>query len=60
MSSELVPRLLTQDQAENRATACRKLLQRSENDATFLPSIIAGHKSWVYCYDPETKQMLSQ
>jgi hypothetical protein len=55
--AKFVPRLLTQDQTEHRATACRKLLQRAENDATFLPSITTGDDSWVYGYDPETKQM---
>jgi hypothetical protein len=50
--AKLVPQLLTQDQ-----TACRELLQHAEKDATFLPSIIAGGESWVYGYDPETKQM---
>jgi histone-lysine N-methyltransferase SETMAR len=41
-------------------TACRELLQRAENDAAFLPSIITGDESWVYGYDPETKQISSQ
>jgi hypothetical protein len=56
VSAKLVPRLLTQDQTEYRATACRELLQHVKNDATFLPSIITGDESWVYGYDPETKQ----
>jgi histone-lysine N-methyltransferase SETMAR len=60
VSAKLVPRLLTQDQTEHRATACRELLQRAENVATFLPSIITGDESWIYGYDPETKQMPSQ
>jgi histone-lysine N-methyltransferase SETMAR len=60
VSAKLVPWLLTQDQTEHCATACRELLQRAENDATFLPSIIIGGESWVYGYDPETKQMSSQ
>jgi hypothetical protein len=54
---KLFPRLLTQDHTEHRATACRELLQRAENDATFLPSIITEDESWVYGYDPETKQI---
>jgi hypothetical protein len=57
VSAKLVPPLLTQDQTQHRATACRELLQRAENDATFLPSIITGDESWVYGYDPDTKQM---
>jgi hypothetical protein len=60
VSAKLVPRLLTQDQTEHRATACRELLQRAENDVTYLPSIITGDELWVYGYNPETKQMSSQ
>jgi transposase len=60
VSAKLVPPLLTQGQTEHRATACRELLQRAENDATFLPIITTGDVSWVYGYDPETKQMSSQ
>jgi hypothetical protein len=60
VSAKLVPRLLTQDQTEHSMTACRELLQRADNDATFLPSIIAGDESWVYGYDPETEQISSQ
>jgi AraC-like DNA-binding protein len=45
VSAKLVPRVLTQDQTENRATACRELLQRAENDTTFLPNIITGDES---------------
>jgi hypothetical protein len=56
VSEKLVPRLITLDYTEHCVTACRELLQRAENDATFLPSIITGDESWVYGYDPETKQ----
>jgi hypothetical protein len=60
VSAKLVPRLLTQDETEHRATAYRELLQRAENDATFLPSITTADESWVYGYDPETKHVSSQ
>jgi AraC-like DNA-binding protein len=56
VSEKLVPRLLTQEQTERRAPACRELLQRAENEATFLPIIITGDESWIYGYDPDTKQ----
>jgi hypothetical protein len=46
VSAKLVPWLLTQDQTEHHVTACRKLLQRAKNDATFLPSIITGDE-WL-------------
>jgi hypothetical protein len=55
VSAKLVPRFLTQDQTEHRATTCRELLQRAENDTTFLPSIITGDESWVHDYDSEIK-----
>jgi histone-lysine N-methyltransferase SETMAR len=45
VSAKLVPPLLTQDQTEYRATACRELLQHAENDATFLRSIITWEES---------------
>jgi hypothetical protein len=60
VSAKLVPRLLTQDQLEHRATASRELLQRAENDTTLLPSVFTEDESWAYDYDPETKQMSSQ
>jgi hypothetical protein len=47
VSAKLIPRLLTQDQTEYRATASRELLHRAENDLTFLPSIITGDESWL-------------
>jgi hypothetical protein len=41
-------------------TPCRELLQRAENDTSFLASTITGDESWVYGYDSETKQMSTQ
>jgi hypothetical protein len=42
VSAKLVPRLLTQDQTEHRATACRELLHLAENDATFCQTFSQG------------------
>jgi hypothetical protein len=41
-------------------TACRKLLQRAENEAASLPCIPTGGEAWVYGYHTETEQTASQ
>jgi len=55
-----VPRLLTDDQCEQRQTIARDLFERSCEDVQFLENIVTGDESWVYRYDPETKQQSSQ
>ena len=39
---------------------CTGLRDRAQNDPNFMSSIITGDESWVYRYDPETKQISSQ
>jgi hypothetical protein len=34
----------------------RWIRQRNSDDAVFLSRVITGDKSWIYGYDPETKQ----
>ena len=51
-----VPRLLRDDQREQRQTIARDLFERSCEDVQFLKNIVTGDESWVYGYDPETKQ----
>jgi hypothetical protein len=34
--------------------------RRLTRTPTFIPRLITGDKSWIYGYDPETKQQLSQ
>jgi len=53
-----VPRLLTDDQREQRQTIARDLFERSCEDVRFLKNTVTGDESWVYGYDPETKQQL--
>jgi len=55
-----VPRLLTDDQREQRQTIAGDMLERSCEDVQFLNKIVTGDGSWVYGYDPETKQQSSQ
>jgi len=58
--AKFVPRLLTDDQREQRQTIARDLLVRSCEDVQFLKNNVTGDESWVYGYNPETKQQSSQ
>jgi hypothetical protein len=59
VDSKFVPRILTADQ-KHRVNACEKLHQIAYDDATFFSMVITGDESWIYGYDPETKQQSSQ
>jgi len=58
--AKFVPRLLTDDQREQRQTISRDLFEPSYEDMQFLKNIVTGDKSWVYGCGPETKQQSSQ
>ena len=60
MCAKFVPRLLTDDQREQRQTITRDLFERSCEDVQFLKNILTGDESWVYGCDPETKQQSSK
>ena len=55
--TKMVPRLLTEEQkALQLNAACQDILQQMEADEKLLVNVITGNKSWVFQYDPETKQ----
>jgi len=54
--AKFVPRLLTDDQREQLQTIARDLFEHSCEDVQFLKNSVTGDESWVYGYDPETKQ----
>ena len=60
VSARFVPRLLSDDQKALRVSVCRELKQQTRDDPNFISNIITGHETWVYGYDPETKQHSSQ
>jgi len=60
VSAKFVPRLLKAEQKDDRVSICTDLRERAQNDPNFMSSVITGDESWVYGYDPETKQMSSQ
>jgi len=58
--AKFVPRILTADQKQQGVNFCTELCQLASNDETFLSRVITSDESWVYGYDPETKQQSSQ
>jgi hypothetical protein len=54
-----VPRLLTDDQKQNRVDVSQELLDRA-NDDNFLENIMTGDETWVYGHDVETEVQSSQ
>ena len=52
--SKWVPRLLTKEQRNDRATISISHLRRNREDPSFLVQIVAGDETWIYSWDPET------
>jgi hypothetical protein len=48
--------MLSDDQKAHRFSLCREYKQQARDDTNFISSIITGDETWVYGYDPETKQ----
>ena len=53
-SAKFVPRVLTIEHGSSVAT---NLLQEAETDRNFMEGITTGDRTWVYGYDPETKNV---
>jgi len=60
VSRKFVPRLLTDDQNENRVEISQELLANANGNENFLKNIITGDETWVYGYDVETEMQSSQ
>ena len=60
VAAKIVPRILTEEQKRKRLENSKKMLVMIKDDPNLLKRVITGDESWVYGYDPETKQMSSQ
>ena len=60
VSAKFLPRLLTEDQKENRVEISQKLLANANYNENFLKKIVTMDESWVYLHDVETKMQSSQ
>ena len=59
-SAKFMPRLLTDDQKENRIEISQELLANANGNENFLKNIITGDETWVYGYDVKSKTQSSQ
>ena len=48
VAAKFVPRLLTEEQKQNRVTVSQELLDRSNTEENFLKNVITGDETWVY------------
>ena len=61
ISARWVPHHLTQEQKEARVEWCRTMLRRFDNGrSNGVWEIISGDETWIYVFDPETKQQSAQ
>ena len=58
--AEFIPKLLTTEQKDLRSEIAQDNLEMVSDDENVLKKVITGDESWVYRYDPETKQQSSQ
>jgi transposase len=60
LCAKFVPRLLTDEQRDQRRFIASDLFERATEDAGFMSNIVTCDETWVYGYDPETKQQSSE
>jgi hypothetical protein len=62
IATKFVPQLLTNDQKQWHVNVCLELREKANEDPTFtsISRIMTVDEIWIYSYDPETKQQLSQ
>jgi hypothetical protein len=60
VTTKSVIRIMTADQKQQCVNICEEVWQIATDNATFLSRVITGDGSWIYVYDPETKQQSSQ
>ncbi len=60
VAAKFVPRMLRDEELTRRMAICQHWIDNVEADPTILDCLITGDETWVWCYDPETKQQSSQ
>ena len=53
--AKFVPRVLREDQKERRCHDSREMVELINSDSTVLDALVTCNESWIYCYDPETR-----
>ena len=60
VAAKFVPRLLTEEQKQNRVSVSREILHCPNTDENFLKNVKKFDEKWVYGYDVETNVRSSQ
>jgi len=61
VSARWVPHMLTEEQQQKRVHWCHFMLDKFDGGrSNAVWDIISGDETWVYCFDPETKQQSQQ
>jgi hypothetical protein len=60
VATKFVPQLLANDQKRWCVNVCLELREKANKDPSFISRFMTGGESWIYCYDPEAEQQLSQ
>ena len=58
--AKMVPKLLAEDQKQQRVTVCQDIVEPLEDDPDLLGRVITGDESWIFEYDPEIKRQSRQ
>lgn len=57
IASRWIPHLLTDDQKQRRVDWCKFMMEKFDNGRSkSVFEIVTGDETWIYAYDPETKQ----
>ena len=51
----MVAKVLSEDQKQNQVKFYEDMLEKIKDDSNILRQIITGDETWVFQYDPETK-----
>ena len=58
--AKMVPKILSEDQKQNRVKFCEDMLGKIKDDSDILRQIITGDETWVFQCDFETKRQSMQ
>ena len=53
--AKFIPKVLREDQKERRWYDSREIVELINSDSAVLDALVTCDESWIYCYDPKTK-----
>ena len=51
--AKMVPKVLSEQQKQQRFTVCQDITEHLEAETDLLNSVITGNETWVFEYDPK-------